>query len=126
MAGQEEEGPQEDLGRQRSGRWDENSRCKGLEVGAGSCAQSTMEWVLRAGRQSRLGTPRVLQAPVPPPPEGPPGPPSHLHTFTFHLLSFPRSPLITRQLQICFLLFPYWTGSTVRARAWAAAKETSG
>ena len=63
LAGQEQEGPQEDLGRQHSGRWDENSRCKGPEVGAGSCAQSSTEGVLRAGRQSRLGIPQRASGP---------------------------------------------------------------
>lgn len=63
LAGQEQEGPQEDLGRQHSEWWDENSRCKGPEVGAGSCAQGSTEGVLRAGRQSRLGIPQRASGP---------------------------------------------------------------
>lgn len=128
LAGQEQEGPQEDLGRQGSGRWDENSRCKGPEVGVGSSAQKhhgagAESWQAEQAQPPpvRLRPQRCLlrKALQDHPATRTPSPSTcflslaallSLNSFTF----------------ICFLLFPYWTGSTMRVRAWAVAKGSNG
>ena len=127
LAGQEQEGAQEDLGRQRSGWWDENSRCKGPEVGAGSCAQSTTEGGLRASRQSRLSLPQCASGPSAASsgrPSRTTQPPAHLHLPPAFFPWQPSCHLTASHLFVS--CFSYWIGSAMRVRAWAVAKGSNG
>ena len=118
LAGQEQEGPQEDLGRQRSGWWDQNSRLLCSEHHGGG---------LRAGRQSRLSLPPCASGPSAASsgrPSRTTQPPAHLHLPPAF---FPWQPSCHPTASHLFVsCFSYWTGSAMRVRAWAVAKGSNG